>query len=354
MTLVNRALIEYPFIGNYIAGFDPWFLKYLPGYWITEMMYWLAQKHHLKAWFYGGQLLISVGILFGFTVVIGRRFFYSSWLVSVRVREIVPSTKRSSTSGFLDLYGSSVVPRPVSVLIKRDVLRFFRDTAQWTHMLLTLLLIAFFMFNVAKFEITFHDPFLMTVLYLVFFIFNALIIAGITLRYVYPMMSMEGEALWLIRSAPFRMEWIYFSKGAVAGLSLTGIAMFLVYVTVSALFSQASLLWFTFISQFLTVLTIVGINLGLGSCFAQYNEKNSVKVASSQGASLTFLIVIVYLIISVSLHVPFISGYFERLLVFSVHTVAWMTTPILLNMTVSAFALGISTTLGLRALRDDV
>lgn len=354
MTLINRALIEYPFIDNYITGFDPWFLKYLPGYWITEMMYWLAQKHHLKALFYGGQLLVSVGILFSITVVIGRRYFYSSWLVSMQVREVVPSARRNSTFGIFDLNGSSVLPRPVSVLIKRDVLRFFRDTVQWTHMTLIFLLIAVFIFNVAKLEITFLDPFLMTVLYLVFFLFNTLIIAGITLRFVYPMMSMEGEALWLIRSAPFRMQWIYLSKGTVAGLSLTGVAMLLAYVTVSAVFSQTSLLWFTFITQFLTVLTIVGINLGLGSCFAQYNEKNSVRVASSQGASLTFLIVIVYLLISVSLYVPFITGYFERLLVFSVNTVTWMTTPLLLSMTLSAFVLGISTTLGLKALRDDV
>jgi ABC-2 type transport system permease protein len=354
MALLNRAFIEYSLIDNYLANFDPWFLQYLPSHWIMEALYWIAQKHYGNALFYIGQLLALVGLLFGVAAVIGRRYFYSSWLVSMEDRKVGPSTRRNSTSRLIDLSGSSILPRPISVLIKRDVLRFFRDTAQWVHMLLFFLVFAVFLFNITKIEINIHDPFLMTVLYLILFIFNALIIAIITLRFVYPAMSMEGEALWIIRSAPIHIQWIFFLKGTFAGAGLTGVALLFAFLTISALFSKSSLLWFTFITQFLTVLTIVGINLSLGSCFAQFNEKNSVRVASSQGASLTFLIVLVYLLMSVSIYIPFLAGYFERLALFSVHTLTWMKTPLLLSTTITVFFLGLSTTLGLKALRGDV
>jgi O-antigen/teichoic acid export membrane protein len=62
-------------------------------------------------------------------------------------------------------------------------------------------------------------------------------------------------------------------------------------------------------TAFVTV-TLVSLNFGMGASYANYKEKNPIRVASSQGASLTFLFTIIYLVfLTVLLFAP-ISNYF--------------------------------------------
>ena len=63
---------------------------------------------------------------------------------------------------------------------------------------------------------------------------------------------------------------------------------------------------------FITI-TLVSLNFGMGSAFANYKEKNPIRVASSQGASLTFLFMIVYMVFLVLILFPAISNFFFNL-----------------------------------------
>jgi hypothetical protein len=56
--------------------------------------------------------------------------------------------------------------------------------------------------------------------------------------------------------------------------------------------------------------TIVSINLGMGGIFANFKEKNAIRLSSSQGASITFLINIVYILFIVFLLFNPMSNYF--------------------------------------------
>ncbi len=354
VALVNNVLEHYPDVDQYFTGFDPWFLKYLPSHWLAELLYWSVQGSSQYVLLNAGLLLLCVGGIFGGAMMVGRRMYYQSWLLTINKRETRPSTKRNLTSGIIDLYADSIFPRSISVLLKRDLIRFLREPGQWVHFVLMLLLVTVFLFSVSSLEVEFNDPFLMTVVYLVIFLFNAFLVAAIALRFVYPMMSMEGEALWSVRSAPLNMLRIYLIKGITATTILLVIAQVLTYVTVVSMYSNYPLILFSMMAQLMSVLTIVGLNLGLGSYFAQYNEKNPIRIASSQGASLTFLVVLLYLIFMVSLYTPFITGYFEQVLIFSRSPAGWMIVPLLLSGAITIMLAGTATLLGVRAVSRDV
>ena len=59
---------------------------------------------------------------------------------------------------------------------------------------------------------------------------------------------------------------------------------------------------------------LAGVNLGAGTYFTDFKEKNPIKVASSQGATLTFLFSMMYLVVVVAvLFIP-LSNYFGFIL----------------------------------------
>jgi ABC-2 type transport system permease protein len=354
ISLVNNVLQEYPDIDRYFTGFDPWFLKFLPNHWVAELMYWSAQGNLSNVLFHTGQLLVSAGIVLTAALATGRRLYYRSWLLSMAIRNARPPWKKPGISKVFDLAAPSMLPRSMSVILKRDFIRFLRDPGQWVHFVLIVLLVTVFLFSIRSLDVELYDPFLLTVIYLVLFLFNAFLVSAIGLRFVYPMVSLEGEALWAIRSAPFRMRRLYILKGATAASVLAAIAVLLAYVTVDSMHNDVSLVAFTMGGQLLTVGTVVGLNLGLGSYFAHYTEKNPIRIASSQGASLTFLIVILYLFIIVSIYMPFMIRYFEQSLLLMSPGFAWMAAPLLLNGTLSLLLAGTASVLGIRAIRRDV
>jgi ABC-2 type transport system permease protein len=354
ISMVNNVLEQYPDIDRYFTGFDPWFLHYLPSHWVSELMYWSLQGSTHYVIQYSGLLLIAVGMVFGGAMVLGRKQYYAAWMLSMHLREDRSNKKHRRSIGAVDLHQSHAVPRPVSVVLKRDLIRFIREPSQWLHFMIMLVLVSVFVSSVASIETEFREPFLMSVVYLVIYLFNAFLIAAMALRFVYPMMSMEGEALWVMRSVPFSMRIVYTVRGGIALIILMSIAQVLTYVTMVSVFDHIPLLLFTMLNQLITVTTIVGFNLGLGSYFANYIEKNPIRIASSQGASLTFLITILYLVLVVSIFSPFIIGYFEQMLMFGTADAAWMVTPIVIFGLISALLFSVSTVLGVRAVQRDV
>ena len=102
------------------------------------------------------------------------------------------------------------------------------------------------------------------------------------------------------------------------------------------------------------VLALTGLNLGAGSVFAAYHEKNPIRVASSQGASLTFLASMVYLAVVVAVLVVPLHGFFDALIFRGVRTSGWISLPLTVIVLISVLVFLLSTAAGLRAIRKDL
>jgi hypothetical protein len=168
---------------------------------------------------------------------------------------------------------------------------------------------------------------------------------------------MEGKTFWTQLSAPIKLRKIFFLKLAI------GIVLVLLPALLTAVFSNIPfvkmterrplLMYFGVYSAFWVTLTLVSLNLGLGGFFANYQEKNPIRVASSQGATLTFLVSLVYLVSLVSIVIIPLRDYFQSLFQFLPFDmsiiVAPGTTLAMLSAGLSAFALVV----GYRSLQRD-
>lgn len=305
--LVQEVMKFYPNIDHYFGFLDPPLSRFLPNHWVAESLYWTIMNDTSRAVLYTG---ILIAVCFGTglaTLMIARRWYYRSWLAFLDLR--APRDHASPKPRFLQFSESSPLEPQTDVLLKKEFWQFFREPSQWIHLSVIVVLVGIFLASMSNVEIVPGNPFLQAVIYLVIFLFNTFLLSSIALRFVYPLMSIEGEAFWKIRSVPVRLKKVALLKFSVA-LVLTLVigqllAAFSRPLTGTPLISTISGINASFVS-----LAMVTLCFGMGCYFATFKENNPIRVASSQGASLTFLLSLIYMVFLVGVLFLPVQEYF--------------------------------------------
>ena len=192
---------------------------------------------------------------------------------------------------------------PLSVvrrhLLVKDLKVFLRDVSQWSQLLLLLALVLIYLYNFRVLDLD-RIPYMSGVVKNVYGFVNlgmaGFVMATIAVRFVFPAVSAEGAAFWIIRAGPVSMNdflWSKFWTGFVPvfllteGLTITaneflGIDPFLKVVAAAAI---------AFMS-----LALVGLATGLGARYPRFNAENASQVAGSYGG-VAFMIVAVFFVI---------------------------------------------------------
>jgi ABC-2 type transport system permease protein len=156
-----------------------------------------------------------------------------------------------------------------------------------------------------------YNEYLKTLIYLIVSLFNVFLVASLSLRFVFPLISLEGEALWKIRSAPINFNDLLLKRLIIYFVLIFFIGQLISFFSNFQFPAMLSIV--AQINAALTTVTLISLNFGMGGIFANYKEKNAIRLASSQGASITFLFTLLYLVmIIVILFIP-VSNYFYAL-----------------------------------------
>ena len=127
------------------------------------------------------------------------------------------------------------------------------------------------------------------------------VMATIAVRFVFPGVSVEGPAFWIIRSAPISMRdflWSKFWIGLVPVLFLSealtvsanellGVDPFLKVV------APIAILFMSF--------AVVGLATGLGARYPRFNADNASQVAGSFGGIAFMVIAVLFVLITIAL-----------------------------------------------------
>jgi hypothetical protein len=96
------------------------------------------------------------------------------------------------------------------------------------------------------------------------------------------------------------------------------------------------------------------MNFGMGGMFANYKEKNAIRLASSQGASITFLFTLFYLIILISiLFIPVFNFFNFQSKGMSISIWGLLSTTIVLSIITILFST-VFLRVGLKAFQKDI
>jgi len=307
--LVQSVMVNFPFTEQYFGYLDPPASKYLPNHWIIETLYWNLKGDMTEVLSNSAILIVTCLCCLAVMILAAKRFYYRSWLVSLemKARKETDATSR----GLFSFTKSSFFERQTEVLLKKEIFQFFREPSQWIHLGIILLLIIIFVASIFQLQLGSNNPYLETIAYLVMFMFNAFLITSIALRFVYPIVSVEGLSFWKVRSAPVHMRNVYWLKFLLAILPVLFMNEILMIASHHAIAHHRMVVLSGLITSVFVVLASVSLNLGMGTLFADYRETNPIKISSSQGATITFLLSIAYLVLLIALMFFPLFGYFQ-------------------------------------------
>jgi ABC-2 type transport system permease protein len=177
-------------------------------------------------------------------------------------------------------------------LVMKELRMFFRDTTQWSQLILLTVLVVVYVFNVKFLPLSGEG--------IGFFLVNTIpflnlglagfVLASIAARFIFPAVSMEGRTLWLLKSSPLPMRQLLWSKFWIGTLPLLILAVGIVGVTDALLqVTQFIFLVSIFTITFLTF-AVAGLALGLGAVFPQYDTENAAQIPTSFGG-LVFMMI---------------------------------------------------------------
>ncbi len=112
-------------------------------------------------------------------------------------------------------------------LLIKDVKIFLRDVSQWSQLLLLLALVLLYLYNFRVLDlerIPYMSAFIKNVYAFVNMGMAGLVMSTVAVRFVFPAVSAEGAAFWIIRTSPVSLRdflWSKFWSGLVPVLLLT-------------------------------------------------------------------------------------------------------------------------------------
>jgi len=200
-------------------------------------------------------------------------------------------------------------------LFGKDFLIHLRDPSQWTQFFVFAALLFVYVATIKSRTLTsLEDPVLVSILTLGNLGVISFFLGGIALRFVFPNISLEWRAFWILKLLPVPTKGIYFVKFLFfwLGIGLTAIVLSRFYLNI--LWVLPEVRWYIYFLTVVASFFVTAVFFALGSAFPNFEESNPSKIATSYGGLLaTFFSNVVILAMLALLWQPFLSLYKARL-----------------------------------------
>ncbi len=306
-TMLTGNLGNFRALGRYLANLSNTSFPFIPSYWLSRLFMGGEIVALMERLFFSALFLSSAAIGWEIINWTADHFYFHTYQVMEGQGQ---KTTRTPLSKVFNFNWGGLRP-PVKAMASKDLVQFLRTPQQWVQFLLLGFFIAVYLINLSRGHLHFDElsSFWRTTIYIFNFGFTGFILAALTARFVYPMISMEGHSLWILQMAPFSMKRVFVEKFWFAFFVL--FTMTEAVALVSNYFLGQTLGISILASGFLllTSLALISLSLGLGAVYAQFNETNPMKISSGYGGIITVVLSLIYVSFSVTALVLVINLY---------------------------------------------
>ncbi len=210
--------------------------------------------------------------------------------------------------------------KPLSVakreFVIKDLKLFFRDTTQWSQLILLGVLVVIYLFNIRALPLFTGERvpfFLVTVVSFLNLGLAGFVLSAIAARFVFPAISLEGRQMWLLRSSPLDLRALLWSKYWVGTVPLLVLALIITVFTNVILKATPFMMAVGVGTIVLLTLAISAMALGFGALYPQFETENAAQIPTSFGG-LVFMMTTVALLAAVIVveAIP-VYGYLEAI-----------------------------------------
>jgi ABC-2 type transport system permease protein len=178
------------------------------------------------------------------------------------------------------------LPGPARAFTVKEVKTFFRDQTQWSQIFLVAALIVIYLYN---FSVLPLDKSVIKMEYLQNLIsflnmgLAAFVLAAVSARFVFPAVSLEGDAFWIVKSSPVSIRTFLWIKFFVYFFPLLILSEILIIATNLLLQVTPFIMVISVLTIFFMVPGIIAMGIGLGAIYPDFRSGNPVQSVTSFG-----------------------------------------------------------------------
>jgi ABC-2 type transport system permease protein len=268
------------------GGGSPW----LPTTWAAEVLIPLLGARPGEPLFYLGMLTSTAAMLFLVSAGVVERVFLTAWSRSQSGRVRAGMGERSLSRWLPVLLRP--LPRLAGSLLAKDLTVFLRDASQWSQLLLVFALVGIYLYNFSALPLGEGTPLALAMRDLAAILnlgLGAFVTTAVAVRFVFPMVSLEGRAWWVLRTAPVPLARLWWSKFWIGYLPLLVFAEVLV-ATTNALLGVPPAVTTGFLLTLVPLMAaVVSLGLAFGAAYPRLDTHNAAQIATGFGAILYML-----------------------------------------------------------------
>ena len=273
-----------------LSSFAALDIGWLPSAWASDAV-WQALQGTFSA---GGALLVGLALLtLGGLALIATKAYAAGWYRALDDQPWGGGTRRSSVR---PPWWERLLAPVGGGLVVKDIKLLFRDPSQWSQLLVLAALAGVYFISTASLSVgvqRFRDVIgAMNVAFLGF------LLAGVGVRLAFPLVSLEGEAMWILKTAPVRAWRLVLAKflGALPPMLVLGVGLGL--AVAGRLELSPALALAAPLAGGLAAFATAGLGVGLGAAFPRFDSVNPHEVAVSSGGLLYMSLAMAYSAVS--------------------------------------------------------
>jgi ABC-2 type transport system permease protein len=270
----------------------------LPSFWAGEVLF--AALQGSVDWVHAGALWTTAAALTVLTRAAFGRHYFAGWSKAQEARKARFTRLRAleRLSGLLP-----VSPAARHLLLK-DLKVFLRDTTQWSQLLLLLALMMVYLYNFRVLDLD-RIPYMSGVIKNAYAFVNlamgAFVLSAVAVRFVFPAVSAEGAAFWIVRSSPVSMKAFLWSKFWTGLFPVLALAEALTLLSNEFLGADPALKWLAGAAIFCMSFALVGLAAGLGAQYPRFQAENVTQVAGSYGGIAYMILAVLFILVETAL-----------------------------------------------------
>jgi ABC-2 type transport system permease protein len=287
-----------PDITGFFATLQSPVTPLLPSFWAGETLFTALTGgfdalHAGALWTTALALTVLARMAFG-------RYYFAGWSKAQEARKARFTRLRT-----LEALAARLPLRPAARhLLVKDLKVFLRDTTQWSQLLLILALMLVYLYNFKVLDLE-RIPYMSGVIKNAYVFVNlamaAFVLSAVAVRFVFPAVSAEGAAFWIIRSSPVSMRdflWAKFWTGLAPVLLL---AEALTITSNHFLGADPFLKVVGALAIFFMTFGLVGLAAGMGAIYPRFNAENLTQVAGSYGGIAFMVVAVLFILVEIAL-----------------------------------------------------
>jgi ABC-2 type transport system permease protein len=310
---------------NVIPHFGFTQFAFLPNYWISEGLFKVISSSYKESAFWL-LLLLSNALILGLAVYkFSGSIYYPGW---VRSSFAGRKKKYGDREGLVEklMRSTGLVKPAMQGLIMKDLKLFWRDPLQWSQFTIFFGLLAIYFANIRNLGYQNVVPFWKNIISFLNLAATNLTLASLSVRFVFPQLSLEGKRFWILGMAPIEMRELLMQKFWLNSISALCVSLPLIAISNYMLDVSQQMMALSLLVVVLMCFSLTALCIGLGALFPNFKEDNPARIVSGFGGTLALVLCLIYIVVNVAaMALPFhlfitqriSEAVFERLVIWT-------------------------------------